>query len=277
MGWSQHVVSFISAICREDSIPILNRMKIKTHTKIIVSLTFIFALSVIVMTACSRCSVTENVALTEFDNDLEFEEEPEVKEPVVIKEPVALNQKKIVRYFDQLRYVKTVVCYATCYSPISDPDYKGRYANDDLDLPRHMRRAKTSDWTVALNLKMREYHDTLYQKQNGEKTHKYRFHVEGYNKENIDENKTDTEYFSIPKDCMTHATGIKKGREKGLNGECLYCKQNRIDVFFTTAGNYNSIEQRQNAWKRKNTHNSRVEIWEWKKIAVWSDGTKGEE
>ena len=237
----------------------LRKKAITAYTLIIICI-----LSVTLM----ECSCESHNTSTEVPQLLEFEE-PEVVEPPVILTPVkvkkvAVKEMKVVKIYDKLCYVKTIELKVTCYSPISDKGYKGIYANDDLSLPRVDRRAGRYDHTVALNKKMREYHISLFKKQDGVNTHKYRFHVPGYNHEEISQNP-DGEYFSQPKDCMTH------NNKKTKLGECLYCSQDRIDVFLSTAGKYKSLEQRQEYWQ--STYRL-VEIWEWRKFVKYSDGSK---
>ncbi len=119
---------------------------------------------------------------------------------------------------------------------------------------------------------MKEYHTTLIELPGNIWTHKYRVHVPDYNKpvrpdaQEIMKNKGcldlghrllqvfNNPYFSVPRDRM---------KQKG-----------RIDCLFTTAGNYNSIKQRQRQWAKKNTHNWSCEFWEIERWAIYNDGTK---
>ncbi|MFW6173001.1 MAG: hypothetical protein ACOC5T_04590 [Elusimicrobiota bacterium] len=179
-------------------------------------------------------------------------------------------KRKIIRHEYGLRKVGVKKLYATCYSKYDGPtEMKGIYANQKFADRLHLRerRIQRHHFTVALNPEMDNYHRALIQLPNGTWTHKYRFHVPGYNPDKFPVVREETypktqkilsavnhKYFSVPRDRM---------KWKG-----------RIDVLFTTAGKYNSIEQRQRYWAKKNTHNTSVEIWEIQKIAIYSDGTR---
>lgn len=217
---------------------------------------------------------------------LEFEEKIEHLEPYEIEEvpggaltvfeteekPAAV-ERKIVRYEYRIEERFTKKLYATCYSQWDSPaEAKGIYANNKFDdfLHRQERRIQRHHYTVAINPEMKEYHEALIELPGGVWTHKYRVHVPGYNKplrptqdstyENAQYLPRDQRllsvfnhgYFSVPRDRM---------KQRG-----------RIDVLFTTAGNYATIKQRQGVWARKNTHEWPCTFYEITKWAVYDSG-----
>jgi len=221
-------------------------------------------------TSCERG--IEDITFLDFGDDdtADKEDITEIQEETVTKTaPV-----DVIKTVYVIRKVKTVTLYATCYSQEdSHVERKGIYANQKYAgmLSRSERRINRTHYTVALNYHMRQYHEALIN-INGTWTHKYRMHVPDYNTGKKPDFKISGDmyideieymrifndpYFSVPRDRM----GNKKEYA------------NRIDVLFTTAGNYASIKQRQKAWARKNTHNTPVEIWEIQKLFIYKDGT----
>ena len=203
------------------------------------------------------------------DNTERPEPEPELPQKQA-------ERKVIVRYEYRIQKVFTKNLYATCYSQLDSPvEAKGIYANNKFDdfLHRQERRIQRYHYTVAINPELKQYHEALIELPGGIWTHKYRVHVPDYNKSKMPESPfkqgeksyMDTAdynlldvfndpYWSVPRDRM---------RQKG-----------RIDVLFTTAGNYYSIKKRQSVWARKNTHEWPCDFWEIQKIAVYSDGSE---
>ena len=188
---------------------------------------------------------------------------PEVHEPPVIQDPVIIGYRyEIVRRF-------TRNLYATCYSKEDGPiEAKGIYANQKFadKLDRTERRIQRTHYTVALPPELRGFHEALIELPDGTWVHKFRVHVLDYNSESfptltsgdswLPESQRllklfDDPYFSVPRDRM---------KWKG-----------RIDVLFTTAGNYATIKQRQNHWARKNTHEWPCDFWEIVKVPVYGE------
>lgn len=192
--------------------------------------------------------------------ELEYEEQTdsgqvellECSEPGVKRQTEEL---KIIRY--EWRLVKrfSQKLYATCYSKEDGPtEAKGIYSNNKYAqlLHKSERRIQRHHWTVALPPELKKYHNELVY-VNGKWTHKWRMHVPEYN--TADKSRGfDAGYWAVPRDRM-----LQRGR---------------IDVLFTTAGNYASIKQRQNAWARMNTHNTPVEFWELVKCPVYEKGNE---
>lgn len=113
----------------------------------------------------------------------------------------------------EIRWVGTRYLDVSAYNRWSDnkPGYRRNYANDDLlDLPLEERRLQEWHYTVALMLNMDEYHRALVRLPDGQVTHRYRFHIQGYNPEFQAISYRDTgllqefngAYFSLPRDRM---------------------------------------------------------------------------
>jgi len=174
------------------------------------------------------------------------------KETVVAPTPILIDY----RYKPIYRWTRTLK--TTCYSKYDpgDPGH-GRYANDDMtQLPIQERRINRHHYTVALPPELNEFHRALIWLPNKGWRHKYMFHVPEYNGANKDYpfgniSPKIKPYLSVPRDRM---------KQRG-----------RIDVLFTTAGDFFDIAQRQRHW---GAPMKEVECWEIVKIAEYSDGSR---
>ena len=214
------------------------------------------------------------------------------------------GNKVILGYNYRLEYVETINRKVTCYSKDDpgDPGH-GKYANINFadKLYRSERHINSSHFTVALNYDDKEWHENLIQLSGGTWTHKYRFHVPGYNKEKKPDlnhypygdsflgddydfkSITDNTYFSIPRDRMGRVWICPHCRKVVIGNRyfCKYCNrsikpidlygrsgENRIDILFTYAGKYNSIKERQKYWGAKKLN---IDVYEIVKYPIYSE------
>jgi len=120
-----------------------------------------------------------------------------------------------------IRRVAVYYLDVTAYTRWSDnkPGYVREYANDDLTtMPLVERRLQEWHYTVALDLAMDDMHRALITLPDGQVTHKYRFHVDGYNPgKKVEDNQwadpkyysgdlrwLNGRYFSVPRDRFHH-------------------------------------------------------------------------
>jgi hypothetical protein len=120
-----------------------------------------------------------------------------------------------------IRRVAVYYLDVTAYTRWSDnkPGYERKYANDDLTtMPLVERRLQEWHYTVALDYAMDDMHRALITLPDGQVTHKYRFHVPGYNPgEKVEDNQLadpkyyrgdlmwlNGRYFSVPRDRFHH-------------------------------------------------------------------------
>jgi len=169
-----------------------------------------------------------------------------------IERPVPKPKKKLIGYKIKYVYRFTINLYATCYSKLDSPvEAKGIYANDDMtELPYRERRIQRHHWTVALPPELDKYHrDLIF--VNGRYDHKWRVYVPGYNRFK-DYNRKD----------KTKDEGLSKPRDRVL-------WKGRIDCLLTTAGKYNSLEQRIRNWGSLNRD---CDFYEIVKEPVYEEG-----
>jgi len=224
----------------------------------------VIGVALYVYTSFLGCNVVQEEDNTQKEEIVEDTFDTIVIEEIVepVQERIVKKKAEFVKYEHAIEYVDTKIMTVTYY-------HKGKkYGNDDItDLPLQERRVQRFHRTVALNKKMRDMHTAVIQVEDrfGRYvfTHKYRFHVPGYNK--LDKSTWDSSYYSVPRDVMSHKAKLT------AEGKCLYCEQDRIDILFTTAGNYATIEQRGAYWGMQELP---VEIYEICRYAVYSDGTR---
>lgn len=207
-----------------------------------------------VMCGC-RCPAGRQAEIQDIDSDMEFDHvDPVVMTPKTVKEEPKPEVRPAYMEF-RLEKIGEVKLYATCYSQQDGTVEKmGKYANQKYATMLHKseRRIQRSHYTVAINPEMKKYHDEMIELSDGW-THKYRFHVPGYNSSLMEDGEYDSGYFSVPRDRMT--------------------QRGRIDCLITTAGQYATLEQRLKNWK---SSNRQCEVWEIKKYIVYTDGSERE-
>jgi len=220
-------------------------------------------------------------------------EEPKKSEFKVNSAQIYKVERKIEKIIYRIFKVGETEQKLTCYSKLDGGiEAKGVYANESIDLCAdrllyNERRIRGNHYTVAVNYEMKQYHEKLIN-INGVWTHKYRFHVPNYNSDIMPDKSIDrfapressnwylmffnSPYFSAPRDRMGCHT------KRNSNGQIItrdkYSFEDRMDVLFTSAGNFASIRDRQCGWMRNTPPKVNVEMWEICKLVVYNDGTE---
>lgn len=226
----------------------------KFKTKITLCATVMFAVLVLWQVCCMRCAykdkpITGDSEPTDFMLLLPPSESlKEIRKTHSKPESPVPIDRKFVKFVYRLEKVFETTLVASCYTGYDpgDPGH-GKYANDDLNLPRNERRIKRHHTTVALPRQYHKQHEELIQLPSGT-THRWRVHVEGINAPDITRD-TDRHYFCVPRDRLN--------------------RTDRIDYLITCAGKYATIKQRIRNWKNLNR---RCEFWEWRKYKLFDDG-----
>jgi len=173
-------------------------------------------------------------------------------------------QRTIARYVYGMRKYESLTRYVTCYPDHpSDIDKRKPYANRKYPfVERRETRIRRSDFTVAVNFEDRWMHNAFIVKD-GMAINRFYVHVPDYNKGYRDQSLAGGypygPYFSVPRDVMPD----KKA----------YLQPPRMDILFTTAGEYASIRQRQTYWAKKYTHEHQVDVYELVRYRVYADGS----
>jgi len=251
--------------------------------------------------SCSVNDVRVDIPIIEdYDNDLVFDKQIHENKEFELKEeeydiskepPVITEGPKLSKHVYRMIPVETRKRLLTTYSKWDSPaEEKGIYANQKFAnyLNIYERRIRDKHYTVALNLLDDYFHNRLVKLPDGSWTHKFRVHVDGYNKSDFpniadirDGNAylgsdvssllkavADSDYFSAPRDRMSHGSD-----RKNRNGRCDYCSDNQVmDVLHT--GYPAIVKQKQKRWMRTNQRYTNVDFWEIARFAVYSDGSE---
>jgi len=227
----------------------------KLKSKIALVITFIVGTMVLTSVCCMRRGIKARVEQSLKPETLVWSSDPSpvkkenLNNELVPPEPKK-SERKFLRLVYKLEYQFSKTRYTTCYTGFDEGDPgHGKYANQKFADKLHLqeRRIKYEHNTVALCPEDKIYHEQLIDIK-GTWTHRWRVHVDGVHSDQRD-SATDSGYFGVPRDRMKQSK--------------------RIDFLITTAGKYNSKEQRVRNWK---SYNRKVDFWCWKVYRLFDDG-----